>query len=340
MGRRGVDEAGDDGGGGVVGSRWRHVWIGALSGFLAGVSNSISVSFLSPLDVLKIRFQTQGEMAKLTTTDKTYRSLSHGLKTIAEREGIRGWFKGLSVSVLRELTFSSTRYGLYEPIRNLLSRQLSQTTPTTPSPSTSPPQTTTLHVKVLAGLISGAMAAAIFNPTDVLKIRFQADAAPTKELRAYHSIYDAVVKIIRTEGLIGGLYKGVHITIVRAALLTSAQLATYDHSKHALIHYLHFKDSFPAHFCASFVSGFAAALVTNPVDVIRTRTMNERNEIASKTDRKYQGIVRSFVKIAKHEGVLGLYKGFAPNYLRLGSCTVAVFVLYEQLRILFGIPTI
>jgi hypothetical protein len=82
--------------------------------------------------------------------------------------------------------------------------------------------------------MSGAIAAAVFNPTDVLKVRsapliavlrahrvcrwscrvvscqqvrFQADPARTPELRRYKSVVGAVVEIVRTEGLIAGLYK-------------------------------------------------------------------------------------------------------------------------------------
>jgi hypothetical protein len=90
----------------------------------------------------------------------------------------------------------------------------------------------------------------------------------------------AVVEIVRTEGLIAGLYKahrsccapvvvgfadfhsglcrdhnrpasvvqGVGTTVIRASLLTSAQMASYDESKHFLIDSLAFSDNFLAHF--------------------------------------------------------------------------------------------
>lgn len=60
-----------------------------------------------------------------------------------------------------------------------------------------------LSVKVVSGLTSGALAAAMFNPTDVLKIRFQADVNGTR----YRGVIDAVKTIIREEGLKEGLYK-------------------------------------------------------------------------------------------------------------------------------------
>ncbi|ELR14767.1 carrier superfamily protein [Acanthamoeba castellanii str. Neff] len=125
-----------------------------LRGMLGGTSNAFAIILVSPLDVLKIRFQTQNALTK-AGAPKTYDGILKGAVTIVSNEGVRGLFKGLSVSMLRELTFSSARMGLYEPIRNYL---------------VGPGQKEiALGQKILAGLMSGAIAAAVFNPTDVLK---------------------------------------------------------------------------------------------------------------------------------------------------------------------------
>ena len=42
--------------------------------------------------------------------------------------------------------------------------------------------------------------------------------------------------------------QGVGITVVRASLLNSAQMATYDHTKHSLMSKLACKDNFYTHF--------------------------------------------------------------------------------------------
>lgn len=47
----------------------------------------------SPLDVLKIRFQTQGELTH--ESNKIYKSVFHGGKVIIQNEGIKGLYKGL-----------------------------------------------------------------------------------------------------------------------------------------------------------------------------------------------------------------------------------------------------
>lgn len=43
------------------------------------------------------------------------------------------------------------------------------------------------------------------------------------------------MQILKHEGWANGLYRGVGSTVIRAALLTSAQMATYDHVKHLFL---------------------------------------------------------------------------------------------------------
>ena len=63
-----------------------------LRGLLGGVANVFGVTIFSPLDVLKIRFQTDGELMKGGV--KKYDGIVSGGRTIIRQEGIRGLFKG------------------------------------------------------------------------------------------------------------------------------------------------------------------------------------------------------------------------------------------------------
>ena len=69
------------------------------------------------------------------------------------------------------------------------------------------------YVKALSGVLSGAMASGICNPTDVVKIRMQADGMGKDKGHAprYRGLAHAFSTIWRDEGL-KGLYKGVSPT--------------------------------------------------------------------------------------------------------------------------------
>ena len=56
--------------------------------------------------------------------------------------------------------------------------------------------------------------------------------------------------------------------------------------------------------------------------------------------RTYRNGLDCLVKTVKSEGVLGLYKGFIPNWLRLGPHTIISFFIFESLRKTAGINPI
>ncbi len=56
--------------------------------------------------------------------------------------------------------------------------------------------------------------------------------------------------------------------------------------------------------------------------------------------RTYRNGLDCLIKTVRAEGVLGFYKGFIPNWLRLGPHTVISFFLFESLRKTAGINPI
>lgn len=92
------------------------------------------------------------------------------------------------------------------------------------------------------------------------------------------------------------------------------------------------------HFCcvfsSSFTCGLAGALASNPVDVVRTRMMNQRVMTGGPM---YKGTLDGLMQTWKNEGFFALYKGFWPNWLRLGPWNIIVSfkthtVLHSQSR--------
>ena len=59
--------------------------------------------------------------------------------------------------------------------------------------------------KVLAGTLAGAISSSLCNPTDLLKVRMQADSG--KGGARYKGMGDAFVTIVKNEGVVG-LYRG------------------------------------------------------------------------------------------------------------------------------------
>lgn len=71
-----------------------------------------------------------------------------------------------------------------------------------------------------------------------------------------------------------------------------------------------------------------ATILTLPIDVIKTRTMNAK-------PGELTGIATLVAKTAK-EGPLAFFKGFMPSLVRMIPQTVLTFVFLEQLTKYFG----
>lgn len=109
------------------------------------------------------------------------------LSKFALRDGIPSLWSGLSASILRQSTYSTARFGLY----NILSRQLH-------GASRKPTTTSTI---ACAG-VAGGLAGMIGNPAEVVLVRMCADGAkPVAERFVYPNAVVAFYRIAREEGL-------------------------------------------------------------------------------------------------------------------------------------------
>ena len=169
------------------------------------------------------------------------------------------------------------------------------------------------------------MAVTCAQPTDVVKVRFQASihAGPGSN-RKYSGTMDAYRTIAREEG-VRGLWKGILPNITRNAIVNCAEMVTYDVIKEKVLDYHLLTDNLPCHFVSAFGAGFCATVVASPVDVVKTRYMNS-------PPGQYQNPLDCMLKTVTQEGPTAFYKGFTPSFLRLGSWNVVMFVSYEQLK--------
>lgn len=217
----------------------------AKAAIAGGVCASGS-AMLNGFDVTKIRMQNQ------SAHDIRYHGMISGARRIVAEEGIAGLTKGVAASMLREIVYSTVRMGGYEPLRKLFSSEV--------DPSKSSP-----GVKYFAGLVGGGIGAGLANPFDLIKTRFQSQL-PGEPL-PYRNTIVALSDIVTKHGFVG-LYKGWIVTSARAAVLTSAQLGTYDSVKNNIaIGMLGLKDGFQLHLCSSMIAGVATTTAANPCEL-------------------------------------------------------------------------
>ncbi|MCO5600720.1 hypothetical protein L7F22_054835 [Adiantum nelumboides] len=300
----------------------------SFKGFVeGGIAAVVAGCATHPLDLIKVRMQLQGEAPSKSLSERPSKKsnlkmavhggvLGVGLQII-QKEGALALFSGVSASALRHAVYSTTRLGLYE----VLKQQWADEDGKLP-----------VSKKIIAGMIAGAVGAALGNPADVAMVRMQADGRlPFYERRNYSSVADALFQMVSTEGF-SSLWRGSLPTIQRAMVVTAAQLASYDQIKETLIASQVMQNGFVTHFAASFLAGLIASIASNPIDVVKTRLQNMT--VLPGLPPPYVGSLDCVLKTIQSEGPLALYKGFVPNVTRQGPFTITLFITLEQIKYL------
>ncbi|MFH4978580.1 hypothetical protein AB6A40_005289 [Gnathostoma spinigerum] len=196
---------------------------------------------------------------------------------------------------------------------------------------------------MLCGMFSGAFAQFMASPTDLVKVQMQMEGLRKlqKLPPRFRNTWHAFRTLYKANGLVG-LWTGWIPNCQRAALLNMADLATYDRAKRILLS-KGMKDDGLTHACSSAMSGFAAATVSTPADVIKTRIMDQlRLTYDSKISSPvyhYRGTIDCFVHLVRTEGFFALYKGFVPIYTRMAPWSLTFWISYEKIRSLLGVSS-
>lgn len=286
----------------------------------AGCSASFAELCTISLDTAKVRLQIQNQMPE--PPPRPYKNMADCLKRIASEEGVAALFKGIGPGVMRQLIFASLRLGMYEPVRDNYVRILEGPDADLNSSNFS--------TKVLTGLTTGSIAMCVAQPTDLVKIRLQAQSIDNVR---YKGIIDAFTKIPREGGGIKALWRGLGPNVIRNSVINAAELSVYDQIKQLFLG-LGFSDTPSTHCMSAFSAGFAATCVGSPFDVVKTRIMQGSVDAAGKPI--YRGFVHCFGQMLTREGPMAFYGGFVPNYLRIGCWNVVMFLTYEQVKKKFG----
>ena len=140
-----------------------------------------------------------------------------------------------------------------------------------------------------------------------------------------------MVSIVRAEGA-AGLYQGVTPNIIGAGSAWGAYFLFYNAFKSSLQGGNRHKQlAASSHLLAASASGVLTLTLTNPVWVVKTRLCLQSAPSDTAASTRYSGFVDALVKIARHEGLRGLYSGFVPGLFGVSHGAVQ-FMAYEELK--------
>lgn len=262
--------------------------------------------------------QIAGEGGK--AIPKEYRNVFTAASHVVKKDGFKSLFAGLSAGLTRQLTYTTLRIGLYNTMMKNMSEEVRKSA-----------GGKSALVRAGCGLSAGAIASFICCPVDVCLVRMQADIQMVQK-RGYKHIGDALCRIAKEEGW-KTFWRGATPTVLRAMVVNTTQIATYDQVKQMYLQYTNwFKNekSVYLHFASSLTAGLFYSFASLPLDIAKTRMQKQKPLADGRL--LYRNTLQTLVQIAKKEGVLKLWKGFTPYFMRSGTHTICMLMFLEQFR--------
>lgn len=292
-----------------------------LSSFEVAVAGSasglVTRALISPLDVIKIRFQLQVE--RLSSSDPTakYHGILQAGKQILKEEGPAAFWKGHMPGQFLSIGYGAVQFLSFEMQTELVNRA-------------KVPVTHEFSVYFLCGGLAACVATLTVHPMDVLRTRLAAQGEP----KVYKSLREAVVTMYRTEGPLV-FYRGLNPTLIAIFPYAGFQFSFYNLLKHTYEWAMPAEAKKNGNFKNLLCGGGAGAIskvLTYPLDLFKKRMQVRGFEHARSTFgqvRRYKGLLDCARQMLQEEGAQGLYKGLTPSMLKAALSTGLTFFWYE-----------
>ncbi|TKR86867.1 hypothetical protein L596_011374 [Steinernema carpocapsae] len=182
---------------------------GTMCDFACGaVAGSMAMAAAMPLDVIRTRLVAQSDV-------KVYRGTGHAIVKIWKREGIRGYFKGLTPSLLQVAPFTGLQFAIYNAVNAVWIKYIS-------SNETSS--------ALISGAVAGSCAKTILYPLDMVRHRLQVLAIDRGEkfgkTTQHRGFISSMRGIVKRESAMA-LFKGLWPSMIKAAASSGLSFLFY-----------------------------------------------------------------------------------------------------------------
>jgi solute carrier family 25 phosphate transporter 23/24/25/41 len=302
--------------------------------FAGGVAGCVSRSVVSPLERLKILFQTQSHAPGVQVK---YNSVSGALRTIWKEEGLAGMFRGNGLNCVRIFPTSAIQFYSYDVYKSWYAQLLKK------------PELTSPVERLVAGGAAGVTALVATYPLDFLRARVSI-VNRSSDAR----LWPMFVNVVRNEGPLA-LYRGLWPSMLGVIPYVGMDFACYDTLKRIVPRRPDGTiDPLWTLTCGA-CGGTVGQTVSYPLELVRRRlqvqNINESITGSAGHHQRYRGMSDALIKIYKQEGIAGYYRGLWPNYLKVipsisSKCDLILifilivsFLVYEEMRTLLNLPS-
>ncbi|KAH8830301.1 mitochondrial carrier domain-containing protein [Flagelloscypha sp. PMI_526] len=275
-----------------------------------------------------------------------------------QEEGFRGYMRGNGINCIRIVPYSAVQFTTYEQLKKLFTaggtkdldtptRLLSGALAGITSVCTTYPldlvrsrlsiATASLPHDVVPTPVASTLASATQSAKQALTSAYHTSAVVLEKagssVSAYTkeelTIWGMTKKIMREEGGVKALYRGMAATSAGVAPYVGINFAAYEFLRGVITP--PGQTSVPRKLLCGALAGSISQTLTYPFDVLR-RKMQVTGMKNQAIGVKYNGALHALVTIARTEGIQGLYRGLWPNLLKVAPSIATSFFTYELVK--------
>ncbi|XP_029920616.1 calcium-binding mitochondrial carrier protein SCaMC-2-B isoform X2 [Myripristis murdjan] len=286
-----------------TGMWWRHLVAG-------GGAGAVSRTCTAPLDRLKVLMQVHASRSNSMR-------IAGGFVQMIREGGVRSLWRGNGINVIKIAPESAIKFMAYEQIKRLIG---------------SNQETLGIMERFVAGSLAGAIAQSSIYPMEVLKTRLA-----LRKTGQYSGIVDCAKHILQKEGL-AAFYKGYIPNMLGIIPYAGIDLAVYETLKNSWLQRFATDSADPGVFvllACGTTSSTCGQLASYPLALVRTRMQAQ----ATQEGGPQMTMTGLFRHIVRTEGAMGLYRGLAPNFMKVIPAVSISYVVYEHLKITLGVQS-
>nr|XP_026651393.1 calcium-binding mitochondrial carrier protein SCaMC-2 isoform X3 [Zonotrichia albicollis] len=286
-----------------TGMWWRHLVAG-------GGAGAVSRTCTAPLDRLKVLMQVHASRSNNMC-------IVGGFTQMIREGGPRSLWRGNGINVLKIAPESAIKFMAYEQIKRFIGTDQ---------------EMLRIHERLLAGSLAGAIAQSSIYPMEVLKTRMA-----LRKTGQYSGMLDCAKNILAKEGM-AAFYKGYIPNMLGIIPYAGIDLAVYETLKNTWLQRYAVNSADPGVFvllACGTISSTCGQLASYPLALVRTR-MQAQASVEGAPEVTMRGL---FKHILKTEGAFGLYRGLAPNFMKVIPAVSISYVVYENLKMTLGVDS-
>lgn len=242
--------------------------------------------------------------------------------------------------LLAEMTgrpFGSGPAGSTDRARSIPSSITPQHTALNLAPHTSTTAAYLSPAPFLAGSLARTISATVISPIELFRTRLQALPAPNQPAPTYATTFASITLMVKDQG-VRALWRGLGPTLWRDVPFSGMYWAGFESFKRYFTESQIIEPGVPMTFISGALSGTIASLVTNPLDVIKTRrqVFTPSKSCSPQALSHPASTMPLLQHIIKTEGWKALFAGVVPRTAKVAPACGMMIAAYEGVGKLLG----